>query len=217
MADKKAVVLLSGGLDSTVTLYWAKAKGFCCNCLIFDYGQRHVKEVQIAKGLAEEAGCVYTVIKFALPWGGSSLLTDGPIPEDRDIKIDEIPSTYVPARNTIFLSFALSFAEAIRAKGIFIGANWIDYSGYPDCRPQYYRVYEKLIEKGTKMGVQNEGIKIYTPLIKKKKSEIIKLGMKLNAPIFKTWSCYEGDELPCGRCDSCHLRLRGFEEAGINK
>lgn len=217
--SKKAVVLLSGGIDSSVTLYEAKNRGFDCFCLIFDYGQRHKKkEINSAKLIAKAAKCHYKVVKFSLPWQGSSLLEKDNtlIPKNRPLeKIkDEIPSTYVPARNIIFLSFAVSFAEVIAASSIFIGANYIDYSGYPDCRPDFFQAFKKLIKLGTKMGVENKTLKIETPLIKMKKSEIIALGMKLKVPFEYTWSCYEGGELPCGGCDACIFRAKGFREAG---
>lgn len=212
----KAIVLLSGGLDSTTTLYYAKAKGYQCYALIFDYGQRHKREIRSA---VEVCACLpagrsgesvaYRVVRIKLPWKGSALLDRKiRIPENRSEKIisKNIPPTYVPARNTIFLSFALSYAEAIGAKAIFIGANAIDYSGYPDCRPEFFRAFQKVIQKGTKA----RRIKIITPLINLTKAEIIHLGMKLGAPLEKTWSCYKGGKIPCGVCDSCRLRQKGF-------
>ena len=210
---KKAVVLLSGGLDSATTLYFAKAKGYNCECLIFDYGQRHRREIESAKKIARTAGADYRIIKIGLPWKGSALL-------DRKLAVPKggaragngIPSTYVPARNTIFLSFAVSYAEAIGAKAIFIGANAVDFSGYPDCRPGYYKVYNELIARGTKAGA---AIKIHTPLIGMTKSEIIKIGNKLGVPYEYTWSCYAGGARPCLKCDSCVIRTKGFKEAGI--
>ena len=218
--SKKAVVLLSGGLDSATTLYFAKAKGFQCYCLIFDYGQRHKKEIASAKKIAARAGCAWQIIKLSLPWKGSSLL-------DKKLKIPEfsnstnsinssnsIPSTYVPARNIIFLSFALSCAEAIKASSIFIGANAIDYSGYPDCRPEFYRAFIRAVNLGTKAGVEGRGFSIFTPLIKMTKAGIIKLGTRLKVPYELTWSCYQGGRKPCGKCDSCNFRARGFQEAG---
>ena len=218
--SKKAVVLLSGGLDSATTLYFAKAKGFQCYCLIFDYGQRHKKEIASAKKIAQRAGCAWQIIKLSLPWKGSSLL-------DKKLKIPEfsnstnsinssnsIPSTYVPARNIIFLSFALSCAEAIKASSIFIGANAIDYSGYPDCRPEFYRAFIRAVNLGTKAGVEGRGFSILTPLIKMTKAGIIKLGTRLKVPYELTWSCYQGGRKPCGKCDSCNFRARGFQEAG---
>lgn len=205
----KAVILLSGGLDSTTTLYYAKNKGFKCYALIFDYGQRHKKELRVAKEIAAGAKVPYTIIKIKLPWGGSSLLDkNSQLPTPRSLKEigRVIPSTYVPARNTIFLSFALSYAEAIGARAVFIGANALDYSGYPDCRPGYFRAWQRLIGEGTKA----KKIRIVTPLIDLSKAEIIRLGKKLGAPLAKTWSCYAGGKTPCGVCDSCRLREQGF-------
>lgn len=208
----KAVVLLSGGLDSATTLYLARKHGYKCSCLIFDYGQRHRREIDAAKKIAQVANCKWQVIKIALPWKGSSLL-------DTKIKIARsaraIPDTYVPGRNIIFLSFALSYAEAIKAKAIFIGANAVDFSGYPDCRPEFYRVFNRVIATGTKAGIQKKGIKVKTPLIRKTKAEIIRLGNRLGIPFEFTWSCYKGERRPCGICDSCYFRAKGFKEAGI--
>jgi 7-cyano-7-deazaguanine synthase len=206
---KKAVVLLSGGLDSATTLYYALDKGYKCQALIFDYGQRHRRELRSAVAVAKGVSVAYHVLRIKLPWKGSSLLDlRTEVPKNREMK--GIPSTYVPARNTIFLSFALSFAEATGAQAIFIGANAIDFSGYPDCRPAYYQAFQKVIEQGTKA----KKIKIITPLIKLSKEQIIRLGMKLGAPLAKTWSCYAGGKKPCGVCDSCLLRQKGFDAVG---
>jgi len=214
---KRAVVLLSGGLDSATTLYLAKKQGFKCHCLIFDYGQRHRREIKAAKVIAQSANCEYRILKIKLPWGGSSLL-------DNNLKVtrspghkvtSNIPSTYVPGRNIIFLSFALSYAEAIKAGAIFIGAHSQDYSGYPDCRPEFYRAFSKVIATGTKSGVQKRKIQIKTPLIRKTKAQIIHLGKNLGVPFALTWSCYRGGKRPCGICDSCYFRVKGFREAGI--
>lgn len=215
MSNKKAVILLSGGLDSAVTFYLAKQKGFHCHCLIFDYGQRHRREIKSAKRLAKKAGCTLQVLKINLPWKGSTLF-------DKNIKIPKhlrakeltssIPSTYVPARNTIFLSFAVSYAEASSATAIFIGAHAQDYSGYPDCRSQFLAAYKKLMSVGTVLGRE---IKLIAPLLNKSKAEIIRLGAKLKVPFELTWSCYKGGKVPCGKCDSCYFRAKGFQEAGI--
>ncbi|OIO76447.1 MAG: 7-cyano-7-deazaguanine synthase QueC [Elusimicrobia bacterium CG1_02_37_114] len=208
----KAVVLLSGGLDSTTTLYYAKKQKYDCYCLIFDYGQRHKKEIISAKKIAKLNSCHYYIIKFTLPWRGSSLIDGGlqiPFHKANQIGKTGVPSTYVPARNTIFISFALSLAETIGAESIFIGANAIDFSGYPDCRPEYYRQFNKLVSTA----IPGKKIKIHTPLIDKTKAEIIRLGKKLNVPFELTWSCYSGGRLPCGKCDSCILRSKGFQEA----
>jgi 7-cyano-7-deazaguanine synthase len=205
MSQPKAIVLLSGGIDSTTTLYYAKSKGYKCFALIFDYGQRHKREIRSAVAVAKRAKVPYQIIKISLPWKGSSLL-DKKLKLPKGKKLKGIPSTYVPARNTIFLSFALSYAEAIGAKMIFIGANAIDFSGYPDCRPDYYKAFQKVTEKGTKA----RKIKIMTPLINMTKAQIIRLGRKLKAPLDLTWSCYAGGSKPCGVCDSCRLRQKGF-------
>lgn len=213
MSKRKAcVVLLSGGLDSTTILYYAVARGFRARCLIFDYGQRHRKEISIAKKIATHAKCPSQVLKIALPWAGSSLLSKvKKLPKRKTVNANEIPSTYVPARNIIFLSFAASYAEVIGADAIFIGANAIDYSGYPDCRPEFFKAYGQVLKRGLKTGVEKKAIKIYTPLLYKTKAQIIQLGRKLKAPYHLTWSCYQGAKDPCGQCDSCLLRSNGFE------
>lgn len=215
---KTAVILLSGGLDSATTLFFAKKKGYRCYCLIFDYGQRHRREIESAKRIAQSANCPCETLKINLPWKGSSLLDNKlKIPqghEPRAKRLNVIPSTYVPARNIIFLSFALSFAEAIKAEAIFIGANALDYSGYPDCRPKFYDDFTKIIKSGTKTGVERRPIRIITPLISKTKAKIIELGVKLGVPYELTWSCYRGARYPCGKCDSCRFRAKGFRQAG---
>ena len=208
--QKKAVVLLSGGLDSSTVLYYAKKQGFSCQCLIFDYGQRHRKEIRSALKIARKAGSKATVIRFKFPLKDSSLL-------DRSRKLPVnlnpleqkgLPSTYVPGRNTVFLSFALSFAETIQASAIFVGANAIDFSGYPDCRPVYYKAWQKLINS---LGMK---IKIVAPLLYLDKKQIVELGKSLKVPLEHTWSCYEGAKYPCGVCDSCSFRQKGFSSAG---
>ncbi len=205
---KKAIVLLSGGMDSAVTLFIAKKIGYKTSCLTFDYGQRHKKEILFAKKLAKAAKSQCTVLKIRLPWKKSALLDKNiKVPENRKfLDKENIPLTYVPARNTIFLSFALSFAEAIGAKAVFIGANAIDFSGYPDCRPEYYKTFNELFKKATKL----KGIKIVAPLLYKTKEDIVKLGRKLGVNFNLTWSCYKGGSKPCGVCDACRLRARGF-------
>lgn len=213
---RKAVVLLSGGLDSATTLYYALSKGYSCSCLIFDYKQRHKKEVNIAINIATKAKCEYFKVDISLPWKGSALLDhDISLPSNNIINNKEIPVTYVPARNIIFLSFGASFAESINAKTIFIGANAIDYSGYPDCRPSFLKSFEDMIKEGLKTGVENNPIKIKAPLIKKTKSQIIKMALDLNAPLQLTWSCYAGGKKPCMKCDSCKLRSEGFSKLGL--
>ncbi len=203
---KKAIVLLSGGMDSAVTLFYARKRGFDTHCLIFDYGQRHKKEIRFAKRLAYLRDSKYSVLRIRLPWKHSALL-------DRKISVPQnrgssgIPVTYVPARNTIFLSFALSFAEAIGARNIFIGANARDFSGYPDCRPAYFKKFNELLRKATKA----RGIEIKAPLLYKTKKEIVDLGRRLGVPFELTWSCYEGGNRPCGKCDACRLRAKGLE------
>jgi len=207
---KKAVVLLSGGLDSSTTLFYAKDKGYDCYGLIFDYGQRHKKEIQSAIKIAKIAKIPYQTVKIKLPWKGSALLDKNiKIPKSRSLSdmSKDIPSTYVPGRNTIFLSFAFSYAEAIGADAIFIGANAIDYSGYPDCRPEYLKSFQEVIKKAS----VNRGIKIEAPLIKMTKPQIAKLAIKLKVPVDLTWSCYSGGKEPCGVCDSCILRKKAFE------
>jgi len=205
---KKAVVLLSGGMDSAVTLFIAKRTGYNTNCLTFDYGQRHKKEILFAKRLAKAAKSKCTILKISLPWKKSALLDKNiKVPENRNISgKKEIPATYVPARNTIFLSFALSYAEAIGANAVFIGANAVDFSGYPDCRPEYYKAFNELFKKATKL----KGIKIVAPLLYKTKEEIVKLGRQFGVDFNLTWSCYKGGRKPCEVCDACRLRTKGF-------
>jgi 7-cyano-7-deazaguanine synthase len=214
----KAVVLLSGGLDSATTLYYAKDKGFSCTCLSFDYGQRHRRELAAAKRIASAAGCEHRLVKISLPWKGSSLLDKKirlPAFDRRFCAGAEVPNTYVPARNIIFLSFALSCAEAIGAQAIYIGANAVDYSGYPDCRPVFYKAFQNVARTGTKSGIKRP-VRILTPLINMTKAGIVKLGTRLNVPYELTWSCYAGGLRPCGTCDSCFYRRKGFQEAGID-
>jgi 7-cyano-7-deazaguanine synthase len=207
---KKAVVLLSGGMDSAVTLFIAKKNGYRANCLTFDYGQRHKKEISFAKKIADSAGSGCVVLKISLPWKQSALLDKNiKVPENRKFsEKNSIPSTYVPARNTIFLSFGLSYAEAIGAKAVFIGANAIDFSGYPDCRPEYYKKFNELFKKATRA----KGIKIIAPLLYKTKEDIVRIGRRLGVDFNLTWSCYKGGSRPCGVCDACRLRSKGFKK-----
>lgn len=216
----KAVVLLSGGLDSSTVLYQAKANDRECYALSFDYQQRHRRELDAAKAIAESAGAIeHQIVKFDLSLWGGSALTDCKInlPSDRTLAemAENIPITYVPARNTIFLSFALAYAEAIEANRVYIGVNALDYSGYPDCRPDYIKAMQEVFRLGTKQGLEGEAIEIVAPLINLRKTEIIQLGNSLGVPWEQTWSCYKGEELPCGVCDSCKLRLAAFEELGL--
>lgn len=217
----KAVILLSGGLDSSTVLYQAKSDGCECYAISFDYQQRHRRELISAAFVAQKVGVVeHQVVRFDLRlWGGSALTDDKiDVPVERSLGEmgESIPVTYVPARNTIFLSFALAYAEAIGAKRVYIGVNALDYSGYPDCRPDYIEAMQEVFRLGTKEGREGDKIEIVAPLIDLKKTEIILLGNKLGVPWEKTWSCYAGDEVACGVCDSCLLRLVAFEELGLN-
>ncbi len=212
----KCVVLLSGGLDSSTVLAIAVKDGCEVHALSFDYGQRHLRELESAKKIAKHYGVKHKIIKLDLrSIGGSALTDDIDVPERTLDEIEkEIPITYVPARNTILLSYALAYAEVIDADYIYIGVNAVDYSGYPDCRPEYIKAYEEMARLATKRGVEGRPIKIRTPLLNMSKAEIIKTGMELGVPYEYTWSCYRGGEKACGRCDSCLLRLKGFMEAG---
>jgi len=213
----KAVVLLSGGLDSTTTLAKAIADGNEVTALSFDYGQRHSKELVSASNVANHYGVKHIIVKIDLSMFRSAL-TDKSIdvPENRDESQmgSDIPVTYVPSRNIIMMSVAAGLCESIDAEKIYIGANVIDYSGYPDCRPEFFYAFQKMLEVGTKSGVEGHAIRIETPILSLSKAEIVKLGKELEAPLHLTWSCYEGGEKACGKCDSCQLRLKGFEEAG---
>ena len=216
----KAVILLSGGLDSSTVLYQAKADGCECYAISFDYQQRHRRELESARAIALSAQVkAHQVVNFDLTQWGGSALTDNQIelPIDRNLAemSQNIPVTYVPARNTIFLSFAAAYAETIGAQRIYIGVNALDYSGYPDCRLDYIQAMQEVFRLGTKQGREGEAIKIVTPLIELKKTEIIELGNKLGVPWEKTWSCYSGGESACGVCDSCRLRLAAFDELGL--
>lgn len=216
----KAVILLSGGLDSSTVLYQARKDGLDCYALSFDYQQRHRRELAAAQEVARFAGAQeHQVVSFDLRLWGGSALTDNQIdlPSDRSLSQmgQSIPITYVPARNTIFLSFALGYAEAIGASRVYIGVNALDYSGYPDCRPDYIQAMQEVFRLGTKQGLEGEPIKIVAPLIDLRKTEIIQLGNSLGVPWEKTWSCYAGGEKACGVCDSCRLRLAAFEELGL--
>ena len=219
---KKAVVLLSGGLDSATTLAIAKSEDYACHALSFQYGQRHSRELESAKKVASSLGAVeHLILTLDLRLiGGSALTADIPVPKGRSAtEIGRgIPITYVPARNTIFLSHALGWAEVLGAENLFFGANFLDASGYPDCRPEYIEAFERLANLATKAGVEGKSrFKIHTPLIRLTKAEIIKKGHALGVDFGLTWSCYEPapDGRACALCDSCLLRKKGFAEAGL--
>lgn len=218
MEKKKAIVLLSGGLDSATCLAEAKAQGFECYALSFEYGQRHDIELQCAKSLADSAGVVdHTVINIDLAkWGGSALTDDIDVPDHG--ATEGIPVTYVPARNTVFLSFATAWGEVLGAKDIFIGVNSVDYSGYPDCRPQFIEAFERCATLGTKADDEGWSFKIHAPLQYLTKADIISRGIELGVDYSKTHSCYNPNEagLACGKCDSCVLRHQGFVDAGVD-
>ena len=212
----KAVVLLSGGLDSTVTLAVAIKDGMEPVALSFRYGQKHTKELDSAMAVCKHYGIQHRIIDIDLS-SFRSALTDSSIdiPQDRKGKLhEEIPTTYVPARNIIFLSIAAGVCESICASEIYIGANAVDYSGYPDCRPEFFRSFQDMLSAGTKAGIEGKEIKIRTPILDLSKADIVRKGKELNAPLHLTWSCYKGGKNACGRCDSCKLRLKGFSEAG---
>jgi 7-cyano-7-deazaguanine synthase len=221
-ATRPAVVLLSGGLDSATTLAIARAEGFETYALTFRYGQRHAREVAAARQVGEALGVArHVVTDFDLTlFGGSALTGDVAVPKDRsEEEIGAgIPVTYVPARNTIFLSFALAFAEVLGAHDIFLGVNALDYSGYPDCRPEYLEAYQRMADLATKAGVEGrQRLAIHAPLIALSKAQIVRRGLELGVDFGLTWSCYDPttDGRACGRCDSCQLRLKGFAEAGV--
>jgi len=214
---KKAVVLLSGGLDSATVLAIARERGFACHALSMDYGQRHLVELNAARRVADALGVIaHQIMPLALDSFGGSALTDSEI-EIPEQESEGIPVTYVPARNTVFLSLALGWAEVLGARDIFIGVNAVDYSGYPDCRPEFLSAFENLAKLATKAGVEGQVFQIHAPLIQLTKAEIIRKGVSLGVDYGLTISCYQADEQgqACGVCDSCRLRARGFEEAGV--
>lgn len=237
--DPKAVVLLSGGMDSAVTLAIARQQGFACHALSFDYGQRHRVEIEAAGRVAQSLNVLeHKIARIDLrTFGGSALTTDISVPKDRPLSGrgsgasrgeggtsgggGEIPVTYVPARNTIFLSFALGYAEVIAARDIFIGVNAVDYSGYPDCRPEYLRAFQAMADLATRAGVEGRGPRIHAPLIDLSKSQIIRKGADLGVDFGLTVSCYDpipdgkGGSRPCHHCDACRLRTAGFKDAGL--
>jgi len=215
-----AVVLLSGGLDSYTAAAMMRAQGFALNALTVHYGQRHAREIESARAVARALGVGrHQELSVDLRGiGGSSLTSDLDVPRDRDLEAPDIPSTYVPARNTVFLSLALGWAEVLDARDLVIGVNALDYSGYPDCRPEFVAAFEALARVATRAGVEGAAFKIHTPLIAMTKAEIIRAGVGLGLDYSLTHSCYaplpSGE--PCGRCDSCVLRAKGFAEAGVS-
>ena len=218
---KRAVVLLSGGLDSATTLAIARAEGFDAYALSFRYGQRHAQELAAAARVAESLGArEHRIAEIDLRlFGGSALTAEIEVPKNRvAAELEgEIPITYVPARNTIFLSYALAWSEVLATSDIFIGVNAVDYSGYPDCRPEFIRAFERLADLATKAGVEGARCQVHTPLINLAKAEIIRRGISLGVDYAQTHSCYDPapDGRACGACDSCQLRLKGFREAGL--
>lgn len=222
ICTKGAVVLLSGGLDSATVLGLAKAEEIePIHTITFDYGQLHKKEVESACAIAAHFGVSeHRVFKIDLASFGGSALTDGgiDIPENRDLESigADIPATYVPGRNMVFLALCSSFAEAKGLGEVYIGANSLDFSGYPDCRPAFFDAFQKALDAGTKAGADGNGIRIKTPLLDMTKAEIIRKGLELGVPYELTWSCYAGGEKPCGNCDACVLREKGFAEAGTD-
>ena len=215
----RAVVLLSGGLDSYTAAAMVKAQGFSLFALTMRYGQRHAREVEAARDVARALGTERHIeLEVDLrAIGGSSLTSNVPIPHDRDLDASDIPSTYVPARNTIFLSLALGWAEVLGAHDIVIGVNALDYSGYPDCRPEFISAFERLANLGTRAGVEGGRYRVRTPLITLSKADIIRRGLELGLDYRLTHSCYDPSAggRPCGTCDSCVLRAKGFGEAGV--
>ena len=214
---KKALVLFSGGLDSTTCLAIAKSENYLCHALSFDYGQRHTIELKTAQKISKSMNITHHILPLPLTQIGGSALTDAQIGVPDYTGDTEIPVTYVPARNTIFLSFALAFAEVLQAEAIFIGASSIDYSHYPDCRPEYFEAYQKMANLATKAGTDNQSIQIKTPLLYLSKAETILKGHTLGVNYKNTVSCYQANDQAeaCGRCDSCMLRKKGFKDAGL--
>ncbi|MDV6340354.1 7-cyano-7-deazaguanine synthase QueC [Nitrosomonas sp. Is24] len=214
---KKAVVLLSGGLDSATALSIARDQGYQCYALSIDYGQRHRSELDAARKVAQSLGAVaHQIIKLDLTAFGGSALTDQTIEVPTSGAETDIPVTYVPARNTIMLSLALAWAETLQCQNIFVGVNAVDYSGYPDCRPEYIQAFEKMANLATKAGIEGKKLTIHTPLMHLSKKEIIQAGLTLSVDFSLTVSCYQADEMghACGVCDSCRIRKAGFAAAG---
>lgn len=221
VAAKKAVVLLSGGLDSTTSAAIARSEGYELYALSFDYGQRHRKELDCARAVAKALGAArHEVLPVPLGRLGHSALTDAAIevpdaPAEPGAIGSTIPSTYVPARNTVFLSLALAYAEVVGAEAIFLGVNAMDYSGYPDCRPEYLEAFQRVADLATRQGVEGAGPRLRAPLVEMSKADIVRAGLAHDAPLALTWSCYRGGPAACGTCESCVLRRRGFEAAGV--
>jgi len=220
MSEPRAVVLLSGGLDSTTVLAIARSEGLECHCLTVDYGQRHRVELKAARRVADTLGAAsHRVIGLDLrAIGGSALTDDIEVPKDQEPEPGEVPITYVPARNTVLLALLLGLAEVVGADQLFIGANAVDYSGYPDCRPAYLEAFENLASLATVAGAElGVRFQVRAPLLELSKADIIRRGLELGVDYSVTWSCYDPtpDGLACGRCESCILRARGFEEAGL--
>ncbi len=221
MTATRAVVLLSGGLDSTVAASIARSRGHEVHAASFDYGQRHAREIESARAVAKSLGAAsHVIFTVDLAKIGASALTDRAIAvptgrSEAEMGAD-VPATYVPARNTVFLAHALALAEVRDADAIFIGANALDYSGYPDCRPEYFQAFERMANLATRRGVEGRPVRIEVPLQHLTKAEIVREGVRLGAPLHLTWSCYQGGAVACGRCDSCLLRLKGFREAGMD-
>ncbi|WP_374382424.1 7-cyano-7-deazaguanine synthase QueC [Pseudomonas fluvialis] len=218
MTDKRAVILLSGGLDSATVLAMAREQGYACYSMSFDYGQRHRAELQASVRVAEQLGVVeHKVVGLNLNGIGGSALTDQAIAVPEDGLVEGIPVTYVPARNTVFLALALGWAEVLSAQDIFIGVNAVDYSGYPDCRPAFIEAFQQLTNLATRAGVEGAGFRIRAPLQDMSKAQIIAEGVRLGVDYALTVSCYQADEQgrACGKCDSCRLRAAGFAAAGV--
>ena len=215
----KAIALLSGGLDSSTVLAMALENAYEVTALTFDYGQKHIKELESARNVARHYGVAQTVLRLDVGEFADSSLTDESreVPQDRPISkiASDIPSTYVPARNLVFLSVASSLAESMGAQAVFIGANSVDYSGYPDCTPEFIDAFQKTLEVGTRAGREGRAVRVIAPIIKLSKGDIVREAARLGVPLELTWSCYKGGKLACGRCDSCILRLQGFSEAGL--
>lgn len=213
---KRAVVLLSGGLDSSTTLAIAtKRDGYECTALSFRYGQRHTVELERAAQIAAQFGAEHRIVDVNIGSFGGSALTDEQIQVPTEGTPDGlIPSTYVPGRNTVFIALGLSLAEAIEAERIYLGINAVDYSGYPDCRPEYLAAFQQLADLATKAGLEGKGAKLVAPLVEMTKVDIVQTALELGVPIELTWSCYQGDDKPCGLCDSCRIRDQALKEAG---